>query len=104
MLVEQVMNQDGTDERPQSNAAIRRYVEIALLALVGGWAYFANLHLSLLEGSEGLYAGIAGEMGRRREFFDQHLSTPPVSGLCPRTSRLFHHKRLPKKTILSNDV
>ena len=49
MLVEQVMNQDGTDERPQSNAAIRRYVEIALLALVGGWAYFANLHLSLLE-------------------------------------------------------
>ncbi|MBK9113992.1 MAG: hypothetical protein IPM88_20795 [Nitrospira sp.] len=39
MLVEQVMNQDGTDERPQSNAAIRRYVEIALLALVGSWAY-----------------------------------------------------------------
>jgi hypothetical protein len=63
VLVEQVMNQDGTDERPQSNAAIRRYVEIALLALVGGWAYFVNLHLSLLEGSEGLYAGIAGEMG-----------------------------------------
>ncbi|HRC24782.1 MAG TPA: glycosyltransferase family 39 protein, partial [Nitrospira sp.] len=84
MLVEQVMNQDGTDERPQSNAAIRRYVEIALLALVGGWAYFANLHLSLLEGSEGLYAGIAGEMGRRREFFDltyhdvPYFNKPPL--------------------------
>ena len=36
--------------------------------------------------------------------FDQHLNTPPVSGLCPRTSRLFHHKRLPKKTILWHDV
>jgi 4-amino-4-deoxy-L-arabinose transferase-like glycosyltransferase len=84
VLVEQVMNQDGTDERPQSNAAIRRYVEIALLALVGGWAYFANLHLSLLEGSEGLYAGIAGEMGRRREFFDltyhdvPYFNKPPL--------------------------
>jgi len=84
VLVEQVMNQDGADERPQSNAAIRRYVEIALLALVGGWAYFANLHLSLLEGSEGLYAGIAGEMGRRGEFFDltyhdvPYFNKPPL--------------------------
>jgi len=84
VLVERVMNQDGADERPQSNAAIRRYVEIALLALVGGWAYFANLHLSLLEGSEGLYAGIAGEMVRRREFFDltyqgvPYFNKPPL--------------------------
>jgi 4-amino-4-deoxy-L-arabinose transferase-like glycosyltransferase len=50
----------------------------------GGWAYFANLHLSLLEGSEGLYAGIAGEMGRRREFFDltyhdvPYFNKPPL--------------------------
>jgi hypothetical protein len=84
VLVEQVMNQERADEGPQSNAAIRRYVEIALLALVGGWAYFANLHLSLLEGSEGLYAGIAGEMGRRREFFDltyhdvPYFNKPPL--------------------------
>ncbi|HNJ18366.1 MAG TPA: hypothetical protein PK589_01855, partial [Nitrospira sp.] len=51
-------------------ADTRRYVQMLVLALVSGWAYFANLHLSLLEGSEGLYAGIAGEMARRGEFFD----------------------------------
>ena len=43
---------------------------LGLLIVVSAWAYFANLHLSLLEGSEGLYAGIAGEMKRRGEFFD----------------------------------
>ncbi len=50
--------------------AVRRCSEILLLALVGAWTFFTNLQFSLLEGSEGLYAGIAGEMGRRREFFD----------------------------------
>ena len=50
--------------------AAHRLGALGLLVLVGAWAYFANLHLSLLEGSEGLYAGIAGEMKRRGEFFD----------------------------------
>lgn len=65
-------------------AEVRRYVELLLLAVVGGWAYFANLHLSLLEGSEGLYAGIAGEMARRGEFFDltyqgiPYFNKPPL--------------------------
>ena len=48
----------------------KRIYAVGLLALVSGWAYFANLHLSLLEGSEGLYAGIAAEMARRQEFFN----------------------------------
>lgn len=84
MLAEWLRNQESAGEYPQSNAAIRRYVECALLALVGGWAYFANLHLSLLEGSEGLYAGIAGEMARRGEFFDltyqgiPYFNKPPL--------------------------
>lgn len=52
------------------NFAANRFVALGLLILVSAWAYFANLHLSLLEGSEGLYAGIAGEMKRRGEFFD----------------------------------
>ncbi|MGC3973391.1 MAG: glycosyltransferase family 39 protein [Nitrospira sp.] len=61
-----------------------RYVQVLVLALVSGWAYFANLHLSLLEGSEGLYAGIAGEMARRGEFFDltyqgiPYFNKPPL--------------------------
>lgn len=61
-----------------------RYGEMALPVMVGAWAYFANLHLSLLEGSEGLYAGIAGEMGRRRQFFDltyqgvPYVNKPPL--------------------------
>ncbi len=65
-------------------ADTHRYVQVLLLALVGGWAYFANLHLSLLEGSEGLYAGIAGEMVRRGEFFDltyqgiPYFNKPPL--------------------------
>lgn len=81
---EQMVRQEGPDEEQRGSAAIRRYVEIALLALVSGWAYFANLHLSLLEGSEGLYAGIAGEMSRRREFFDltyhdvPYFNKPPL--------------------------
>ncbi len=66
------------------NRVARRYGEMALLVVVGAWAYFANLQLSLLEGSEGLYAGIAGEMGRRREFFDltyqgvPYVNKPPL--------------------------
>ena len=66
------------------NPVARRYGEMALLVAVGAWAYFANLHLSLLEGSEGLYAGIAGEMGRRQEFFDltyqgvPYVNKPPL--------------------------
>ena len=65
-------------------ADTRRYVQMLVLALVSGWAYFANLHLSLLEGSEGLYAGIAGEMARRGEFFDltyqgiPYFNKPPL--------------------------
>jgi 4-amino-4-deoxy-L-arabinose transferase-like glycosyltransferase len=84
VLNEQALNQERPDERQQSNAAIRRYVEMALLALIAGWAYFANLHLSLLEGSEGLYSGIAGEMQRRGEFFDltyqgaPYINKPPL--------------------------
>ena len=68
----------------RDNPVARRYGEMALLAMVGAWGYFANLHLSLLEGSEGLYAGIAGEMGRRREFFDltyqgvPYVNKPPL--------------------------
>ena len=52
--------------------------------LVSCWAYFTNLHLSLLEGSEGLYAGIAGEMARRQEFFNltyqgiPYFNKPPL--------------------------
>ncbi len=65
------------------NPAAHRYLEMLLLALVGGWAYFANLHLSLLEGSEGLYAGIAGEMGRRREFFDLTYQGEPYFNKPP---------------------
>ncbi len=66
------------------NPGSSRYLGALLLALVGGWGYFANLHLSLLEGSEGLYAGIAGEMGRRRKFFDltyhdvPYFNKPPL--------------------------
>ena len=61
-----------------------RSVQVLVLVLVSGWAYFANLHLSLLEGSEGLYAGIAGEMARRGEFFDltyqgiPYFNKPPL--------------------------
>jgi len=68
----------------RENLVGRQYLEMVLLALVGGWAYFANLHLSLLEGSEGLYAGIAGEMARRGEFFDltyqgiPYFNKPPL--------------------------
>ena len=68
----------------RDNPVARRYGEMALLVIVGAWGYFANLHLSLLEGSEGLYAGIAGEMGRRREFFDltyqgvPYVNKPPL--------------------------
>lgn len=65
------------------NPAGVRYLEVLLLVLVGGWAYFANLHLSLLEGSEGLYAGIAGEMGRRREFFDLTYQGEPYFNKPP---------------------
>ena len=60
------MTQVEQDETQWWNSGIRQYLEMLLLAFVVGWAYFANLHLLLLEGSEGLYAGIAGEMGRRR--------------------------------------
>ena len=78
------MNQAAMDERQGQTAGSRRYVEMMVLALVGGWAYFANLHLSLLEGSEGLYAGIAGEMARRGQFFDltyqgiPYFNKPPL--------------------------
>ncbi len=65
------------------NPVRSRYLEMVLLALVGGWAYFANLHLSLLEGSEGLYAGIAGEMGRRKEFFDLTYQGEPYFNKPP---------------------
>ncbi|MBS0171046.1 MAG: glycosyltransferase family 39 protein [Nitrospira sp.] len=65
------------------NPAGVRGLEVLLLVLVGGWAYFANLHLSLLEGSEGLYAGIAGEMGRRREFFDLTYQDEPYFNKPP---------------------
>lgn len=78
------MKREGQDTMRWWNSPTRQYLEIALLALVGGWAYFANLHLSLLEGSEGLYAGIAGEMERRREYFDltyhdvPYFNKPPL--------------------------
>ncbi len=61
-----------------------RFYALGALALVSGWAYFANLHLSLMEGSEGLYAGIAGEMARRQEFFNltyqgiPYFNKPPL--------------------------
>jgi 4-amino-4-deoxy-L-arabinose transferase-like glycosyltransferase len=80
------MSQAGQDAdvMERGNPAVRRYVEIALLVLVAGWAFFSNLHLSLLEGSEGLYAGIAGEMARRGEYFDltyqgvPYFNKPPL--------------------------
>jgi 4-amino-4-deoxy-L-arabinose transferase-like glycosyltransferase len=65
------------------NPTRRRYLEMLLLALACSWAYFANLHLSLLEGSEGLYAGIAGEMGRRKEFFDLTYQGEPYFNKPP---------------------
>jgi 4-amino-4-deoxy-L-arabinose transferase-like glycosyltransferase len=61
-----------------------RFYAVGLLMLVSSWAYFTNLHLSLLEGSEGLYAGIAGEMARRQEFFNltyqgiPYFNKPPL--------------------------
>ncbi len=73
-----------TEVQPWREAEASRYVELLLLAVVGGWAYFSNLHLSLLEGSEGLYAGIAGEMVRQGEFFDltyqgiPYFNKPPL--------------------------
>ena len=64
--------------------ARRKLSEMLFLSLLCAWTFFANLHLSLIEGSEGLYAGIAGEMGRRREFFDltyqgaPYINKPPL--------------------------
>ncbi|HNA25558.1 MAG TPA: glycosyltransferase family 39 protein [Nitrospira sp.] len=71
-------------------AEARRYVEMLLLVLICGWGYFANLHLSLLEGSEGLYAGIAGEMGRRNEFFDLTYHGEPYFNKPPLFFWLLH--------------
>jgi 4-amino-4-deoxy-L-arabinose transferase-like glycosyltransferase len=63
--------------------ATKRFGALAVLILVSAWAYFANLHLSLLEGSEGLYAGIAGEMKRRGEFFDLTYQGEPYFNKPP---------------------
>ncbi|WHZ16547.1 MAG: hypothetical protein OJF52_003397 [Nitrospira sp.] len=63
--------------------AKRRLSELLLLALVCVWAFFTNLSFSLLEGSEGLYAGIAGEMGRRKEFFDLTYQGEPYFNKPP---------------------
>ena len=90
MSVGRVMSQDVVEQEQPWSFASRQHLEMLVLALVGGWAYFANLHLSLLEGSEGLYAGIAGEMGRRREFFDltyhdtPYFNKPPLFFWCIR--------------------
>ena len=81
--VDGVINGQEATAQPWWEAEPRRYVEIFLLALVGGWAYFANLHLSLLEGSEGLYAGIAREMARRGEFFDLTYQDEPYFNKPP---------------------
>src|SRR5574337_248669 len=77
------MEREGQGALQWWNLPTCQYFEVLLLALVGGWAYFANLHLSLLEGSEGLYAGIAGEMGRRREFFDLTYQGEPYFNKPP---------------------
>lgn len=63
--------------------AKRRFCEIAVLVVVCVWAFFTNLSFSLLEGSEGLYAGIAGEMGRRNEFFDLTYQGEPYFNKPP---------------------
>lgn len=63
--------------------ARRRYGELLVLTLVSVWAFFTNLQFSLLEGSEGLYAGIAGEMGRRQEFFDLTYQGEPYFNKPP---------------------
>ena len=47
------MKREGEDGMEWWNPVARRCLEMTLLALVGGWAYFANLHLSLLEGAKG---------------------------------------------------
>ena len=83
MPVEGVVNREQGNGIQLRTAGGRQYFEMLLLALVGGWAYFANLHLSLLEGSEGLYAGIAGEMGRRREYFDLTYQGEPYFNKPP---------------------
>ena len=83
MSVGRVMSQDVVEQEQPWSFASRQHLEMLVLALVGGWAYFANLHLSLLEGSEGLYAGIAGEMGRRREFFDLTYHDTPYFNKPP---------------------
>jgi hypothetical protein len=89
------MKREGEDGMEWWNPVARRCLEMTLLALVGGWAYFANLHLSLLEGSEGLYAGIAGEMGRRREFFDltyQRMYRTSISRRCSFGCSISRHR------------
>lgn len=83
MSVGRVLGQDIVEQGQPWSFTSRQHLEMLVLALVGGWAYFANLHLSLLEGSEGLYAGIAGEMGRRREFFDLTYNDTPYFNKPP---------------------
>ncbi len=83
VLVDGVMSDQESETQSWWEADARRYVELVLLALVCGWGYFANLHVSLLEGSEGLYAGIAGEMGRRKEFFDLTYQGEPYFNKPP---------------------
>lgn len=70
--------------------AKRRFCEILALAVVCTWAFFTNLSFSLLEGSEGLYAGIAGEMGRRNEFFDLTYQGEPYFNKPPFFFWLLH--------------
>ncbi len=67
----------------RANPDGRRYSELALLALVSAWAFLTHLHFSLLEGSEGLYAGIAAEMERRQEFFDLTYQNEPYINKPP---------------------
>lgn len=67
----------------RDHPARRRYGELLVLTLVSVWAFFTNLQFSLLEGSEGLYAGIAGEMGRRQEFFDLTYQGEPYFNKPP---------------------
>ena len=61
-----------------------------VLVLICGWGYFANLHLSLLEGSEGLTPHTAGEMGRRNEFFDLTYHGEPYFNKPPLFFWLLH--------------
>ncbi|RMH31114.1 MAG: glycosyltransferase family 39 protein [Nitrospirae bacterium] len=60
------------------------WVHRAVLMLIGLWAFFHHLDMSLMEGSEGLYAQIAREMVAAQRYFalmfhgEPYINKPPM--------------------------